>query len=274
MSRRLKAVLHYDGSAYRGWQRQPDAVTLQGTCERALAGVLGRPTALTAAGRTDTGVHARGQVAHFDHDAAIAPADLKRAWNARLPEDIWVERLGWAPAGFHARRDAVARTYRYFVAEGSGSRSPFVGRYSWGIQRPLDWDRVEAATRMLAGTHDFRRYAKGVPAKREGRNPGQCTVYVAVWRPTRTGRALEITADRFLRHMVRALAGALVAVGRRRLTPADIAAALEPDGPRAAAAHAPPRGLFLWKVAYFGKPSNPEDRASEGRAPVDDARQA
>ena len=251
MSRRLKALLQYDGSAYRGWQRQPDAVSVQETCERALARVVGEPIGLTAAGRTDTGVHARGQVVHFDHDAEIAPADLVRAWNARLPGDIWVERLRHAPAGYHARHDAIARTYRYFVAEGPAARSPFVGRYSWGMSRPLDWDRVESATRTLTGTHDFRRYAKGVGLDGAGkRTPGECTVYVARWCPTPTGRALEITADRFLRHMVRALTGALIAVGRGRLTPDDVSAGLETDGPRAASGHAPPRGLFLWKVDY------------------------
>jgi tRNA pseudouridine38-40 synthase len=252
MPKRFKGVLHYDGSAYRGWQRQPDAVTIQDTCERALAGVLGGKVDLVAAGRTDTGVHARGQVVHFEHQADVGVAALRRAWNARLPDDIWVAGLHPATADFHARHDAVARMYRYFVAEGPGAASPFVRRYNWSLERPLDWEAVEAATRIIEGTHDFRRFAKGAASAgiASGRTPGQCTVYAAVWRRTRTGRALEITADRFLRHMVRALVGALVAVGRERLSPADVAAALGPDGRKTSARYAPPRGLFLWRVEY------------------------
>lgn len=252
MSTRFRGVLHYDGSDYRGWQRQPDAVTIQDTCERALAGVLGENVEVVAAGRTDTGVHARGQVIHLEHDADIGTAELRRAWNARLPDDIWVARLDPAAAGFHARHDAVARMYRYFVAEGPAAASPFVRRYSWSIERPLNWTAVAAATRVIEGTHDFCRFAKGATGARTapGRTPGECTVYAAVWRRTRTGRALEITADRFLRHMVRALVGALVAVGRDRLSPVDVATALAPDGRRTSARYAPPRGLFLWRVDY------------------------
>jgi len=251
MLKRLKAVLHYDGSSYRGWQRQPDAATVQAACEEALAGVLGDEIGVVAAGRTDTGVHARGQVVHFQHKTRITAAELRRAWNARLPDDIWVERLSPVPPGFHARHDAVARTYCYFVGLGRASASPFVRRYCWAVDRPLDWVAVEAATRVITGTHDFRRFAKGIPdAPAGGRNPAECTVYAASWRRTRTGRALEITADRFLRHMVRAIVGALVAAGRGRLTEAELSAAFALDGRRAPAAYAPPCGLFLWRVAY------------------------
>lgn len=242
MSARFQAVLHYDGTAYRGWQRQADAVTVQAACERALAGVLGDDIRLIAAGRTDTGVHARGQVVHFDHGARIGPEELRRAWNARLPEDIWAERLAAVPSEFHARHHATARTYRYFVAQGSTAPSPFISRYAWVIERPLDWPKIESLTELLVGTHDFSNFSKGVG--------GMCRVYRAAWVETPAGRALEITADRFLRHMVRALVGVLIAIGRHRLTADDAARALTPAGPRAAAAYAPPRGLFLWKVEY------------------------
>lgn len=249
---RMKAVLQYDGTGFRGWQRQRDAGTVQELCERALTAVLGSPVDVVASGRTDTGVHARGQVVHFDCTGSIAPPDLRRAWNAHLPNEIWVERLSAAPSGFHARFDAVRRTYRYFLGLGPRAAEPFRRRYAWPIDRSLDWPAIEAATAAVVGTHDFRRFAKGAPEARSspGRPPGRCTVERATWRRTREGRALEIVADRFLRHMVRAIAGALVAVGRGRLEPDAVAAALSAGGPRPQAGYAPPCGLFLWRVDY------------------------
>ncbi len=248
---RLKGVLQYDGTAYRGWQRQPDAPTVQESCEAALSEILGAPTDVVAAGRTDTGVHARGQVVHLSHAARIAPGDLRRAWNARLPKDIWVERLAPAAADFHARHDAEARTYRYFVAQGGGAGSPFVRRYAWALSRFVDWERAERATAALVGAHDFRAFAKGTPpTSRSDGPPGRCVVRRAEWVSTRHGRAFVVTADRFLRHMVRALVGALVAVGQGRIEPAVLAAALDPGGARPKAGYAPPHGLFLWRVDY------------------------
>lgn len=243
MSNRIRGVLQYDGTSYRGWQRQPDAPTVQETCERALAEVLGEMVAVVAAGRTDTGVHARGQVVHFEHADRLEPAEIHRAWNARLPRDVWVERLEGAAPDFHARHDALRRTYRYYVAEGARSRSPFVRRYAWAQVRALEWEPIEAATARLLGTHDFRRFAKG-----DGR--GICTIMDARWDPTEEGRVLKITADRFLRHMVRAIVAALVAVGRGRVPQEALGAALEEDGSRVPAGAAPPHGLFLWKVEY------------------------
>lgn len=256
---RIRTELEYDGTAYRGWQRQPDAVTVQGVCEAALAEVLGQEIDVIASGRTDTGVHARGQVAHFDHAGRIAPEELGRAWNARLPDDVRARTVAEAAPGFHARYHAVARTYRYHVATGPDAFSPFVRRYAWPIRRPLDWDAVASATRRIVGTHDFRRFAKGAPeAKvRPGREPGRCAIASARWTESGEGRVFEITADRYLRHMVRALVGALIAVGRGGVTGDDVAAALEPDGPRTKSAYAPPGGLFLWRVEY------PEDGATD-----------
>jgi tRNA pseudouridine38-40 synthase len=255
---RVRAILQYDGTRYRGWQRQNDAITVQGACEAALERIVG-PTAVVASGRTDTGVHARGQVVHFDHAGRLSPRALKRAWNAQLPADVWVTRLATAAPGFHARHDAVARTYRYHLALGRQAHSPFVRRYAWPHRRRLDWDRMEEATATLVGRHDFRRFAKGAPAARvrSGSSPGQCAVRGARWLRTREGRALEITADRFLRHMVRALVGAIVAIGLGRLPPETVSAALAASGPRPNAGYAPPQGLFLWAVEY--------PREAEGR---------
>lgn len=248
---RVRAVLQYDGTGYRGWQRQADAITVQGACEAALERIIGR-TSVVAAGRTDTGVHARGQVVHFDYEGRLSPRELKHAWNAHLPDDIWVVRLQRATADFHARHDAVARTYRYHLALGREAYSPFVRRYAWPVVRSLDWSGMNAATDVILGNHDFRRFAKGAGQQRKPspQDPGRCTVREARWLRSRQGRALEITADRFLRHMVRALVGAIVAVGRGRIGVAELTAALASDGPRPRAGYAPPEGLFLWTVEY------------------------
>ncbi len=243
MSKRLKGVLQYDGTGYRGWQRQADALTVQEVCERSLEKIFGGHLSVVASGRTDTGVHARGQVVHFEHKTTIGNPELKRAWNAQLPSDVWVERLTTASADFHARHDAVTRTYRYFVADGRLAHSPFVCRYTWALDRQPDWDAISKSTASIVGAHDFRHFAKGA-------SEGQCSVYSAEWRRTRNGYVLEITANRFLRHMVRALVGALVSIGRGQVRPSSLPWALEPCGEPVAAAHAPPQGLFLWKVKY------------------------
>lgn len=243
MSKRLKGVLQYDGTGYRGWQRQADAQTVQGVCEHSLEKIFGGHTSVVASGRTDTGVHARAQVVHFEHETTIGNPELKRAWNAQLPNDVWVEQLTTAAADFHARHDAVTRTYRYFVADGRLAHSPFVCRYTWALDRRPDWDAISEATFSIVGAHDFRHFAKGV-------SEGQCLVDSAKWHRTRNGYALEITANRFLRHMVRALVGALISIGRGQIQPSSLSRALQPHGEPVAAAHAPPQGLFLWKVKY------------------------
>lgn len=247
---RVRAVLEYDGTAYRGWQHQADARTVQGACERALAEVLQANIRIVAAGRTDTGVHARGQVVHFDHPGRLGPSVLRRAWNARLPDDIWVARMSRAQPDFHARHDARARTYRYRLSLGPRAASPFVRRYAWPIRGPLDWPAIERTTAAIVGAHDFRPFAKGEAPGPEHEGSGRCTVFAARWQRTAEGRALELTADRFLRHMVRALVGALVAVGQGRIEARAIEAALVREADRPAVTHAPPNGLFLWKVEY------------------------
>ena len=243
MSKRLKGVLHYDGTGYRGWQRQADAETVQGVCERSLERIFGGSVSLVASGRTDTGVHARGQVVHFEHETMIENHELRRAWNAQLPNDVWVQRLMTASAGFHARHDAVSRTYRYFIADGRLAHSPFVCRYTWALDRRLDWDAIREATSSISGTHDFRHFAKGV-------SEGPCSVYSAEWHRARNGYVLEITANRFLRHMVRALVGALVSVGHGQVRASSLSRALQSRGDPLPAIHAPPQGLFLWRVRY------------------------
>ena len=250
MSNRVRGVLQYDGTRYRGWQRQPDAPTVQETCERALEAVLGDAVAVVAAGRTDSGVHARGQVVHLDPPDRMSAGEIQGAWNAHLPDDVWVERLEPAPDDFHARHSARRRTYRYFVAEGPGSGSPFVRRYAWAQRQPLDWAGIVAASSGLLGAHDFRRFAKGEGEGHPNPRRGVCTIFHLRWDRTAEGRVLEITADRFLRHMVRAIVAALVGVGRGRIPPEAVGAALEPDGERVATGAAPPHGLFLWKVEY------------------------
>lgn len=241
----MKGVLQYDGTAYHGWQRQSDADTVQESCEKSLSEILQDATGVVAAGRTDAGVHAVGQVIHFEHNSQIASDDLRRAWNARLPDDIWLASLHEAGRDFHARFDAVSRTYRYYIGQGPEAESPFKRRYSWPIRASLDWTRIAAATKTLVGRHDFQNFSKGVTEE-----DSQCTVYSAEWRASTNGRYLTIRADRFLRHMVRALVGGLVAVGQTRLSVVEMQEALDSTGERPAIANAPPQALFLWQVRY------------------------
>jgi len=228
---RVRATLQYDGTQYRGWQRQIDATTVQGACEAALERIVGP--------------------SDFDHEGRLSPRELRRAWNAQLPADVWVSRLESAAPRFHARHDATARTYRYHLALGRQAFSPFVRRYAWPMRRALDWEAMEAATREIVGRHDFRRFAKGAgDARTRAEDPGGCTVQGARWLRSREGRALELTADRFLRHMVRAIVGSIVAVGQGRIGPDAVRDALAPGGDRPRAGYAPPQGLFLWAVEY------------------------
>ena len=232
--------LEYDGSGFAGWARQPGERTVQDEVERALATVLREPVALTVAGRTDSGVHAWGQVASYDHEA-VAPRSL----NGLLPPDVAILAAAPARDGFDARADAVSRTYCYRVLN-RPARSAFWRDRAFWWPRPLDRDALAACAALLPGRRDFTAFT---PSE-SGHVHFRRTVLAAEWRTD--GDLLEfwITADAFLRHMNRVLVGTMleVAAGNREL------AAFAPllDGaPRSAAAQtAPAHGLALAAVAY------------------------
>lgn len=252
-----RITLEYDGTRFAGSQYQPGQRTVQGVVEEALARLTGEWRRITLAGRTDTGVHARGQVANLWAPARFSPAILGRALNALLPEDIAVVAVIPAPAGFHARFSASSRRYAYLIWNGP-VRSPLRRATSWHVTAPLDVAAMQAAADHLVGEHDFASFAgdgHGVPNE-EGRRPGTrrrvLTLTVAVAEATESGRLIRITieASSFLPHMVRNIAGALVAVGRGAWPAAAMGEVLAATDRRRSAPTAPPRGLTLDAVAY------------------------
>lgn len=244
------AVLHYDGGGFVGWQRQPAGRSVQGELEAVLERLVGKRVGVTGAGRTDAGVHALGQAASFTTPPGwTGGADgLQRATNALLPRDVWVEQVRAMQPGFHARRDATARRYRYVIGTDATSRSPFRRRYEWSLGRPLDLATLTRAAAALPGEHEFRGLAAAGAASPDYR----CRVALAEWAPRTDGAGVTFTieADRFLHRMVRFLVGVMVdsALGRRPT--ADLSRLLAATDNQAASPPAPPEGLYLVSVRY------------------------
>ena len=265
--RTLKLTLSYDGTRLVGWQRQAEGDSVQGVLEDALARFEGAPVTVHGAGRTDAGVHALGQVASvevgFTHDAAT----LARALNAQLPEDVRVLAVEEVAPGFHARFSARSKTYRYCIRNGPVA-SPFERAFVWHVPQPLDVHAMQRAASGLLGRHDFsafRSVGTGVPdAVRTLDRSAVAEVAGAPWhvstatttppsRGSSDGGALltyEVRGDGFLRHMVRAIVGTLVEVGRGWRDPAQMDAIVQSKDRARAGATAPPHGLFLVRVDY------------------------
>lgn len=243
---RLQIVLHYDGSSFHGWQIQPDQRTVQGELQAALARLSGRERAVMGSGRTDTGVHATGQVASVVLPRRWEPRELHRALNAVLPGDVWVEAVREVDPDFHPRYDARARTYRYRVGIAAEARSPFHRRWCWPLAEELDGALLDRSAALLPGRHSFRSFAKSGQPERGY----LCTVERARWSPWALGTELEITADRYLHHMVRYLVGTMVDVARGRRPEAEMEALLECAPGLETSPPAPPEGLFLAHVEY------------------------
>lgn len=242
------AVLQYVGHSFSGWQRQRTHRTVQGEFERVLERLVGRRVTTNAAGRTDAGVHALGQVVSFRVPARWEPAALQRALNALLPSEIWVARVGAAPEGFHARRHATARRYRYVVGCDAAARSPFRRPFEWALGQPLDGTLLAAAAAALLAEHDFRAFAAVGQRKPHYR----CRVTCSQWdaRPNGEGFIFTIEADRFLHHMVRFLVGTMVDVGRGRRPPDDMPRLLGSTSNAETSPPAPPEGLYFVGARY------------------------
>jgi len=242
------AVLQYLGQPFSGWQRQRSQRTVQGELERVLRRLVGRRVVTHAAGRTDSGVHALGQVVSFQVPARWDPPALHRALNALLPPDMWVQRVGHAPEGFHARRHATSRCYRYVVGCDPGARSPFRRPFEWPLGEVLDQDLLATAAASLLGEHDFRAFSAVGQTKPHYR----CRVVTSQWdaRPSGEGFIFTIEADRFLHRMVRFLVGTMVDVGRGRRPPSDIPRLLASTSNAEASPPAPPQGLYLAGARY------------------------
>ena len=243
--RTLKLTLSYDGTRFVGWQRQNEGESVQGLLEGALTRVEGAPVSVQGAGRTDAGVHALGQVASVRVTCPHDTTTLTRALNAHLPVDIRILAVEESDASFHARFSARAKTYRYQIRN-APIASPFERAYVWHLQEPLAIDAMNRAAALLVGTHDFGAF-RSVGSDAAGTVR---TVTRSSWRDTSGLVAYEICGSGFLRHMVRAIVGTLVEIGRGWREPAAISALLE-SGTRAdAGPTAPPHGLFLVSVHY------------------------
>jgi tRNA pseudouridine38-40 synthase len=247
-ARAVQLVLHYDGAGFAGWQRQSAARTVQGELEAALARLCRAHVPVVGAGRTDAGVHARGQAAGVRVPPKWTPASLRRAMNAVLPDDVWVAAAYEMRPEFHARYDAVARRYTYFVGTDDETRSPFRRRRELVFTRPLDRALLDAAAGRVVGDHCFRAFAvKGTAPETDDH---RCVVTAARWHDRPGGLAFEVEANRFLHHMVRFLVGTMldVASGRRPL--AEIDRLLRASDNAGVSAPVPPHGLHLDNVAY------------------------
>jgi tRNA pseudouridine38-40 synthase len=244
--RNFRLTLAYDGTDFRGWQTQPGLRTVQETLERALARLTGTERVrVNASGRTDTGVHAVGQVVNFKSDTKLDPPVLLRAVNAHLPEDVVVREAAVAPDDFDANRDAVRKRYRYVVHDGDVP-DLFRRRYCHHTKYKLDANAMSRAATALIGTHDFRCFETEWP------NRASSIRTITHLSVTRDGDwvTLDVEADGFLYNMVRAIAGTLMNVGRG-FWPEDHVARVVASGSRAEAGPtAPAKGLFLMQVTY------------------------
>jgi tRNA pseudouridine38-40 synthase len=248
MSRTFLAALHFDGSGFVGWQRQPAGRSVQAEFERVLERLFARRAVAHAAGRTDAGVHAVGLAVSFTGPASWSPRPLRRALNALLPKDCWVESVHPMVPGFHARKSALSRRYRYDIGTDDASASPFRRRFEWALGRPLDTAALRAAATLLLGEHDFRAFA----AKGEPKPHYLCRLSRAEWQVRAEGRGVSfhVEADRFLHHMVRMLVGTIVDVGLDRRPLSDIEALLERGDNSETSPPAPPQGLYFVGATY------------------------
>jgi tRNA pseudouridine38-40 synthase len=243
--RRLKLVVGYRGTRYHGWQIQPNVLTVQGTLEAALKTIVNETIRIHASGRTDAGVHALGQVVHFDTTSPIATSSLLRGLNSLLPADVVVKRARDVTTDFHARYSARRKTYAY-VVHNHPLRPAFHMSYVWHITQPLDLSAMHSAGDILIGQHDFSAFrAASCAAKSPVRSLMRLTVQ-------RRGKRILflLTADGFLQHMVRNIVGTLVQIGRGQIDAAAMPVILQSCQRKMAGPTAPPQGLYLVRVMY------------------------
>jgi len=241
-----KLILEYDGTDYVGWQTQPNGPSVQDEVERALSALHKAPTKATAAGRTDAGVHALGQVVSVPVSRPLPLPAYVKGMNALLPPDVAVRKAEVLPDGFDARRDARGKRYRYRI-QGIATRAPLSRRTTWQIFRPLDVDAMASAARPLVGRHDFAAFqASDCESRHAVRELRRLEVVVPA--PGDIQVVAEATA--FVKHMVRNIVGTLVEVGLGARDPSSMAALLEGRDRTRAGATAPPQGLCLEEVFY------------------------
>nr|PZN66843.1 MAG: tRNA pseudouridine(38-40) synthase TruA [Pseudomonadota bacterium] len=264
---RIAVGIEYDGSGFAGWQQQAEAPSIQRTVQEALARICDHPVEVTAAGRTDAGVHARGQVGHFESDAERSERSLVLGANTHLPSGIALRWARYVPGHFHARYSAIARTYRYCILNRSARSALAAGRAAF-LHRALDVGAMRAAAAYLVGSHDFSSF-------RAAECQARSTVRdLTALRVERHGDfvLLEVTANAFLHHMVRNIAGLLIHVGMGEAPPEYAAEVLAARDRRIAPATAPAAGLYFWRVHYppvFGLPDDSDMMAGPAGCPAD-----
>ena len=251
-----RLTLEYDGTDFHGWQAQPQVRTVAGCLLDALELVTGERPAFTAAGRTDAGAHAHAQVVGIDLTRDWEPATLRAALNALLPADVAIVSAERCAPAFHARRDAVLRTYRYVVASRE-ARTPVLRRHAWYVRGPLDLDAMRAAASSLEGTHDFSGFGG---ATRPGGSTTRTVASITIETPQPADDdapgapqlvVISVRANAFLRGMMRAFAGALVAVGQGKRPASWVFDLVRAGAARdASLTVAPARGLHQWDVSY------------------------
>jgi tRNA pseudouridine38-40 synthase len=249
--RNLKLILSYDGSEFSGWQVQPDAVTVQGTLASVIGRITGEKVLPQGSGRTDAGVHALAQVASFATESSVPTANFVKALNDLLPAAVRVLDVNEAPAEFHARHSARAKTYRYRIFRDSIC-PPFLARYVWHFPYPLDEEAMGPAAGLVIGEHDFTSFAAVDPEK--GRDGGEASnvrkIFSSTWERSEEELVYTVRGSGFLHHMVRNLVGTFILVGKGTLAAEDVTRILEARNRSAAGATAPASGLYLVGVEY------------------------
>ncbi|WP_420320046.1 tRNA pseudouridine(38-40) synthase TruA [Flagellimonas sp.] len=233
----------YFGKAYHGWQNQPNAITVQEVLEKALSTLLRERIELVGAGRTDSGVHAKEMFAHFDVEENANAEELLYRLNAFLPEDIAVQNIRKVSAEAHARFDAVERTYEYWIVQ---EKNPFYSDFAHFVKLPLDVDAMNQSAKYLLDHKDFECFSKSNTDVKTF----LCDVKSAFWEIRSDKLVFTISADRFLRNMVRAVVGTLLDVGLGKMKPGEIKAILQSKDRGKAGVSVPAKGLYLTKVSY------------------------
>ena len=251
MPRNIKITLAYDGHDFAGWQVQPDRQTIQGTLVSAIEQLTGEKTLPQGSGRTDAGVHAAAQIASVQLEASIPIANLRKALNDLLPSAIRVLDVKEVPADFHARRSALAKSYRYRIYR-SEICPPHLARYVYHHPFPLDETKMAEAAATVVGEHDFTSFAAVDPERnKDGSEPDNVrTIFSSAWKREQEEFVYTVRGNGFLHHMVRNLVGTFLMVGKGSLTVADVRRILEARNRSAAAATAPASGLWLVSVEY------------------------
>lgn len=241
--RNFKLLLEYDGARYVGWQRQENGRSVQGEIEQALAQILQEPVSLLGAGRTDAGVHARGQVANFRARTNILVDHIRGGLNGLLPDDITVHKAEEVPIEFHARYGAKGRLYSYSIVL---SPSAIERHYSWYVKYSLNLESMARAAQLILGLHDFEPFSKA----NSGVAHYRCKVGRSAWVVQEMKLRYEVQADRFVHGMVRSLVGTMVDVGRGYLSLQDFESILAKMVGKKASVFAPAKGLVLERVFY------------------------